>query len=250
MSHHLLWYYLFFAPRVFLVGILLVLWRGKHFRQHPVFFAYITYEIVQFPFDMYMIFASISDYRFLEGHTLLLAGSIFLRFGVIYELFQNLSKTYPVLARFSKTVFRSLIVIFLLISVGLIASSWPGTMHGLNLFTTFVLDRGVNMLQLGLLLGLFGIAKSFGLSWRKHVFGITLGLAIYLGVQLIATAVQSEWGYLRAFDYITMAAFHVSVVIWLFYVLIPEPKTMLAVIPEHSEMADWNNELEKLVQPK
>lgn len=197
-----------------------------------------------------MIFSRATDYRYLEVHTLLLMGSIFLRFAVIYELFQDLSRTYPVLARFSEIVFRGLVVMLLLISAGLIASSWPGNTQGLSLFTTFVLDRGVNLLQLGLLLGLFGIAKFFSVAWHKHTFGMTLGLAVYLGVQLIVTAVQLEWGYRRVFDYVTMAAFHASVLLWLLYILLPEPKTMLTAIPEHANTAEWNGELAKLAQPK
>jgi hypothetical protein len=191
-----------------------------------------------------------SDYQYLKWHTALLAGSIFLRFGVIYELFQNLSKTYSSLARFSKIVFRSLLVVLLLISVGLVASSWPGNARELNLFTTFVLDRAVNLLHLGMLLGLFGIGKFFGLSRRKHVFGITLGFALYLSVQLMATAIQAEWGYFRIFDYITMIAFHASALIWLLYVLIPEAKPTVTSIDEHGDVTAWNRELTKLLQPK
>jgi hypothetical protein len=140
--------------------------------------------------------------------------------------------------------------IFLLIAVGLLAFSWPGNLREMTLFKTFVLDRAVNLLQLGMLMGLFGIAKFFGLSWRKHVFGITLGLAIYLSVQLMATAVQSEWGYLKIFDYITMATFHASVLVWLFYVLVPEPQTALTSVPDAADVTAWNREVERLLQPK
>jgi hypothetical protein len=234
-----------------LVWVLVALCRGRYDRNHPLFLAYVAYELLQFPVILYLIFAeSISPQTYLSLTTLLLAGSVFLRFGVIYELFRDLAKTYTSLARFSRFAFRSLMAILLLIAVGLVAFSWPGNLHELNLFKTFVLDRAVNLLQLGMLLGLFGIAKFFGLSWRKHVFGITLGFAIYLSVQLMATAIQAEWGYFKVFDYITMATFHASVLVWLLYVLVPEPQTALTSVPDSAEVTAWNREVERLLHSK
>jgi hypothetical protein len=141
-----------------------------------------------------------------------------------------------------------MVTIFLFIALSLVAFSWPGNLNIFNRFITYVLDRGVNLLQLALLLTLFGIAKFFGLSWRKYVFGITLGFAIYLSVQLIATAVEAQWGYMKVFDYLTMAAFHVSVVVWLLYVLVPEQKPILTSVLEHADMKEWTSELEKLIK--
>lgn len=246
-----LWYYLLFAPHLLLVWVLVALFRGGHHRKHPFFVAYIAYEFVQFLLVFYLISAkSVSTEKYVSQTAFLLAGSVFLRFGVIYELFRDLAKTYTSLARFSRLVFRSLLVIFLLIAVGLVAFSWPGNLHEMTMFKTFVLDRAVNLLQLGLLLGLFGIAKFFGLSWRKHVFGITLGFAIYLSVQLMATAIQAEWGYYKVFDYITMATFHASVLVWLLYVLLPESQTALTSVPNAADVAAWNREVERLLHSK
>lgn len=246
-----LWYYLLFAPHLLLVWILVALWRNGHYRKHPLFVAYIAYELVQFPAVLYLILAdSISPQTYLNLTTVLLTGSVFLRFGVIYELFRDLASTYTSLARFSRFAFRSLVAIHLLIAVGLVAFSWPGNLHEMTLFKTFVLDRAANLLQLGLLLGLFGIANFFGLSWRKHVFGIILGLALYLSVQLMVTAVQAEWGYYKVFDYITMATFHASVLVWLLYVLLPESQTALTSVPDAADVAAWNREVERLLHSK
>ncbi|HEY1800665.1 MAG TPA: hypothetical protein VGG46_06990 [Terriglobales bacterium] len=245
------WWYLLVAPHVLLLWILVALWRKGLDKQHRIFFCYITYEVLQFPFVLYTILSrSISDDVYWKLCAVLLLGSVFLRFGVIYELFHNLSRAYPSLERFSKFLFRSLTAVLLFIAVGLIASAWPGNVHQLTRFITYVLDRGANVLQLGLLLGLFGIANFFGLSWRKHVFGITLGFAMYLSVQLMATAIQAEWGYIKVFDYITMATFHASVLVWLLYVLVPEPQTALTSVPDSADVAAWNREVERLLQPK
>jgi hypothetical protein len=251
------WYYLLIAPHVLLVGVLIVLCSRKHYREHPIFFAYVVYELAEFSVVLYMVFSdSISVDRYWRLNALLIAGSGFFRFGVIYELYSHVSKNYPSLENFCKFLFRGLSTILLFISVSLIALVWPGRMHELTRFVTYVLDRGVNILQVGLILGLFGIAKFFSLSWRKHVFGITLGFGFYLSVQLIATAVQTQWGFVHFFDYVTMAAYHVSVLIWLYYMLIREEATdqtlgpKLQAMPEHADIAAWNSELERLLHHK
>lgn len=244
-----LFYYLFIAPHVLLLGLLVALHVRKLRTRHPVFFAFIAYEILIFPVACYLVFSkSITADQYWRRYIVFLVGSVCLRFGVIYELFSNLSQTYPSLEKFTRYLFRAMVTIFLFIALSLAAFSWPASFSILNRFITYVLDRGVNLLQLALLLTLFGIAKFFGLSWRKHVFGITLGFAIYLSVQLIATAVEAQWGYMKIFDYLTMAAFHVSVVIWLLYVLVPEQKPPLTSIPGHADVEEWNSELEKLLK--
>jgi len=246
-----IWFYLLIIPHLLLVWVLIALYRQKLYKRHRVFFVYLIYDLGQFPFVLYLILSSsVSDARYSRTAAVLLAGSVCLRFAVIYELFSNLSKTYPSLERFCKFLFRGLTVVLLFIAIGLVASAWPGNVHELSRFITFVLDRAVNVLQVGLLLGLFGIAKFFGLSWRKHVFGITLGFAMYLSVQLMATAVQAEWGYLKVCDYITMATYHATVLVWLLYVLVPESQTALTSVPDSADVAAWNREVERLLQPK
>lgn len=252
-----LWYYLMFAPHVLLLGLLGVLYRNRHYRQHPLFFTYINYEIISFACTAFSFFSnSVTERQYEIFYALGLAGSGFVRFGVIYELYVHLSKTYPSLEKFCKFLFRGLVLVLLFISIGLVASVWPGNTHALTMFVTYILDRAVNVLQVGLLLGLFGIAKFFGLSWRKHVFGITLGFAIYLSVQLITTAVQVQLGHVLLCDYITMVAYHVSVLIWLYYVLVREKSTdqtlgpKLQAMPEHADIVAWNSELERLLDHK
>ena len=252
-----LWHYLVVAPHVFLLGVLVVLLQGRLYRQHPLFFTYVIYEIISFPFLLFLIFSrSVAEPQYEIFSAIVLAGSGFVRFGVIYELYSHLSKTYPSLEKFCKFLFRGLTAVLLFISVTLVALVWPGRTHELTRFITYVLDRGVNILQVGLILGLFGIAKFFSLSWRKHVLGITLGFGFYLSVELITTAVQAQWGFVHFLDYVTMAAYHVSVVIWLYYMWAREESAghelgpSLTTIPKHADIDAWNSELEKLLNSK
>lgn len=251
MLRSVIWYYLLFVPHIIVALVAICIYRRRLYRQLPFFFAYCIYEFATFPCIAYGIFSkaiSHNQYQFFYEFELL--GSIVLRFGVIYELFANLSRSYVSLEKFCRFLFRALVVFLLFVSVVLVALSIPGHAIALNMFMTFVLDRAVNLLQLGLLLGLFGIANFFGLTWRKHIFGITLGFAIYLSIQLVSTAIQLEWGFVDIFDYITMATFHAVGILWLFYILRPEPKPPTIAMAEQGEVTAWNEELTKLLQTK
>jgi len=127
---------------------------------------------------------------------------------------------------------------------------------GGNQFNRFMLvvnllDRAASIAQCGLLLGLFLFAAYMGLSLRSNVFGIALGLGIYSAVTLAAAAIRTQFGYvgITALNYITMATYHVSVVIWLVYLWAPEHSTQYAAktVPEH-DLEAWNKELQRLIQ--
>lgn len=89
------------------------------------------------------------------------------------------------------------------------------------------------------------------ISWRKPVFGIALGLGIYLSAELAVAAVRSEAGdvWPMGLDLLTMGAYFCCVLVWLFYLLAPERSPAHAVenLPE-SDLRVWNQELEQLLQ--
>ncbi len=119
-------------------------------------------------------------------------------------------------------------------------------------FVMNMLDRTALILQAGLLAGLFLFSRYLTLSWRKQVFGIALGLGVYAIVDLVVAAILSQTGILhvRSLDYASMAAYHCSVLIWMFYLLARErsrPGGDVQDLPTHHEIEAWNQELERLL---
>ena len=106
------------------------------------------------------------------------------------------------------------------------------------------------MNQLGLFLFLF--ASHFHLRWRSPVFGITLGFGIVASVYLAYWALMAGWlfgqkSYLL--DFLNMATYHICVLIWWYYLLVPQKSAAVSavVLPEHN-LDIWNRELERLLQ--
>jgi magnesium-transporting ATPase (P-type) len=116
-----------------------------------------------------------------------------------------------------------------------------------------VLEQTVFVIELGLIVFLFLFAAYFHLSWNRLSFGVLLGLSISAGEHLatwalIANASPSE--HTRTlFGFIGMATYHVCVLIWFYYVLVPQKVVKESVVPlPENNLALWNRELERLLQ--
>jgi len=250
-SLRMLWYYLWVAPHVLQGIILLAMVRRRLYRQYPMFFLYTAFEILQFA----VLFAkAYSDPHFGEGYAWLysvgLAASTAIRLGVIHEVFSQVFRNYPVLNATSRILFRGSVVLLLVLGVALAASTPVNGAVSFN-FPTHILDRTLSILQCGLLISLFFFSKHFSLSWRSPVFGIALGVGIFASVELASSAVLSQVGYSAHvwLDLVKMGTYHCCVMIWMFYLLVPEsrPRLSLRKFPDHN-LEIWNQELQRLLQ--
>ena len=251
MFLNILWYYLWVAPHL-LLGIVLfaMVRRGVH-RSFPMFFLYTVFEILQFGvlFGISQSHLHFGDYyiRLFSGGV---AVSSALRFGVIYEVFRQLFADYPALTETGNKLFRGVTIFLLLAGVG-VAVFMPGKNVDLLMQVTNTLDRTVSLLQCGLLLSVFVFSRYFALSLRSCAFGIALGLGTYASVQMATSAVLLYVGSTsnRLPNFLTMGAYHCCVLIWVYYLAVPERHTRHAVhsLPEHN-LDIWNQELHRLLQ--
>lgn len=247
----LLWYYLWIAPHVLQLGVILAMVRRGVLRQFPMFSLYSGFEVFQFGALVgisvsHLHFSPAYDYAFSIG----LALSNAIRFAVIYELFRHFFRRYPLLTGPGRLVFRGGTVVLLLVAVGL-AISAPSRSLSFLVNVTYTLDRTVSVLQAGLLISLFLFSGWFALSWRSDAFGIALGLGVLATLELPLSAI---WLHLGAFgnvlgNLVTMGIYHGCVLIWLFYLWAPEqsPKVAVMKLPSH-DLEIWNQELQRLLQ--
>jgi len=87
----------------------------------------------------------------------------------------------------------------------------------------------------------------------RPVFGIALGLGISACVHLGTWAILANGGLpvskRSAFDFLNMATYHVCVLIWFYYVLVPQKVVAKCAVPvPENHLAVWNQELERLLQ--
>jgi hypothetical protein len=108
-----------------------------------------------------------------------------------------------------------------------------------------VLERSVTMIQAGLLLFLFLFSRMFGLSLRSYTFGIAFGFAIFASTEIaswtLGLAALTEHSR-SILDLLPTGSYHVSVLVWLGYLLAAEKPVGAASYPV-PEMDQWSGEL-------
>lgn len=246
-------YYLWIAPKMLLAVLAFLMFRRGLHRQFPMFFLYALFQLVQSAI-LWAAHLHAGHPNFDETYTRLFSGgtvvSSALRFGVIYEVFRQVFRNYPALTETGKMLFRGVTVVLLVVGVGF-AALIPGKSVNLLMLATTTLDRTVSLLQLGLLLSLFIFSRYFALSLRGHAFGIALGLGTYASVQLATSAVLLYVGSTTnpLPNFITMATYHCCVLIWMFYLLLPERTAYFTrrELPKQ-DLDVWNQELQRLLQ--
>jgi hypothetical protein len=122
-----------------------------------------------------------------------------------------------------------------------------------------VLQQSMYVVESGLILFIVLFASYFRLSWSRQTFGIALGLGILSCEHLASWAVLASevlGSKSILLDIANMATYHVCVLIWMYYLLVPQKKSHPSNVPpsdppaglaafEHLDV--WNQELERLL---
>lgn len=223
-----------------LLGIVLLV--RKSWQRFPLFTSYALFNLFELT-GSYIARNNVPFYfRFYwtcEGISILLG------LAVVYEVFRTIFVQHPALRRLASALFAAAIVT--LLTAGLVVI-WARTPIGNKSMTSaiLVIAEGTRILEVGLLMFLFVFATAFGLHWRQATFGIALGLGIFTTVELLAVALQSAWGTGAIFNVVRMAAFNVSLLVWIGYILLPE-RAHVSELPETAQLEQWNQALLELI---
>ena len=240
--------YLLIAPRVLLLVVLVIIVSRRLYRQFPFFSAYIVQEIIQSAVMIALIASpAITGDQYTVAYAIAFGVRAVFSLGVLYEIFIHMFCNHSMVERWGKAIFRWAAVALLFGGLGLAALT--GSYNDHLRFVVQLLNRTTSILQCGLLCALFIFATHLGLSWRSHIFGIALGVGVLASTDLAASAIRSQTGltYRLPLDYFVMAAYHFSVLIWIFYLLAPERSYAPTALPQH-DLETWNLELERLLK--
>lgn len=188
--------------------------------------------------------ASMYFYMYLIGETI----SVLLGIAVVYEVFEHLFAPHPALRSLAANVFRVVAVVLLLLG-GVVIYMHAPLSKASFVTALMVVEEGARIVEVGLIMGLFLCSSAFGLHWRQQVFGISLGLGLFIAVRLITITMSGYMPYSGAIlNLILMLSLNMSLVIWIGYLLAPERSTVSAELPERSQLEQWNQAVMELIR--
>jgi hypothetical protein len=245
-----------------LCGVVLVaMWRRNALRNFALLATFLAAEIVnqsiQIPIMFFRRYTGISvgaAYNiFFYSHIVIFCIQSLLLMGVIYSVFSLAMRPLVGLHKIGNVIFRwvagvsvTLAVVFGL-GTRLLMAGNASTYE----FSTLMgqLQQGVNVLTICLLLFVCFSTKPLGLTYRSHIFGVSLGLGVFSTVQLVQAAwfstsqAHSLYSPIFLFSQIGVC---VAFATWGVYFAVPEPKRGMILLPTTSPYFLWNRISEAL----
>jgi hypothetical protein len=237
---------LWFIPAFLQAVMAILMLRRKLYRELPVFFAYLIFKVA--------LNCALWSFRHRMPHYFYIywigeaIGST-VAVGVIYEIFAIVTRPYEAIRRTGSLLYRWA-AMSLLILATITAAMAPGMDPARIIEGILVLERGVRIVQSGLLLVLFLFASYLGMSWRSYVFGIALGFGIYASAELALVAIRTHIGADadQLYRWVKMIAFDFTTVLWTVYMLLPQAKHQTVTSLPKSEAAVWEQALMEYLQ--
>lgn len=225
--------------------LLVVLFAKRLWTKFPGFVAYASFVLVA---DWALYLVRTFPFLYFYGYWVSEGIGILLGLGVLYEVFRTLLQSYTGLHRVASVTFQVTIVLLIVLSC-VVAYAQPSAERNPLLSAILVGEEAARVVELGLLLFLFMFSTAFGLHWRQQIFGIALGLGLFVAVELIGITARTRFG-IGAIGILNSArasAFVLSLLIWTGYLLLPERVPSEAELPKRSQLEQWNKAIMELI---
>ena len=214
----ILYYALWIAHPLLQAGIAAVMLRRQMHRKFKFFFAYVVTQIltfaVIFPAFLWQHY-SVYFYLYWFSNAI----SVALGFKIIHEIFLDVFRSFHTLRDLGTVLFKWAGLVMLLVAAVVSVSSASSEMVPwmLAILTT---QRCVRIIQVGMVLFLLFFSRYLGVSRRQHSFGLALGFGAFAMIELtlLASWAGNHLGELST-GLVNMAAYNVTLLIWLGYVL-------------------------------
>lgn len=255
------------APSALILVVAAILYHRRLYRRFPVFLTFAVVEGVMalalYAIDLLPFFSGTFWWQADCAHLVI---EVILKFALIGEIFFCVFQQYGAVSKLGRTMIRGMGAALVLTAAVLAGVAHPGSAFRL-VSSAHLLNLADFTIECGLLVFIFLFTAYFRLAWDRLAFGIALGRGIAASVQL------GTWAFLanvkltnptrHLIDLVNMSAYHVCVLIWLYYVLTTPKWTPRATRPDHdhqlvaySMVEDerqknldvWNRELERLLQ--
>lgn len=272
--HSLLWHYLDAAPCILLLLLAVIIYRRSLHREFPIFLIFaIVQGVTMLALYVLNVTLPLSWAPFWwKANFVHLLIEVALKFAVIGEIFSQLLKPFPALSKLGKLMVRIVGPALVLTATWIVALSRPSQFAPV-IANSLRLDLADYVIQCGMLLCILLFAAYFHLAWGRLASGIALGLGLAGSVQLGTWAVWSNLALslhqIHLLDFVNMGVYHVSVLIWFYYVLTTPKVTRMDKLGDDDDYYDdrdssgqdlsgederqhdlvvWNRELERLLK--
>ncbi len=174
--------------------------------------------------------------------------SIILGFLVLYEVFKSIFNQHSALRKIATLIFTISLVVLASVALFILIHAGPRLTGNLSR-SVIVLEEATRTIEVGLLAVLFMCAGAFGLHWRQSVFGIALGLGIFVSVELIAVTMRSQASPAanNEFAIVRILAYMTSLIVWGTYILLPEQAADESELPQRGQLEQWNQAILELI---
>lgn len=174
--------------------------------------------------------------------------SIILGFLVLYEVFRSIFIQHSALRKIATIIFTISLVVLASVALFILIHAGPRLTGNLGR-SVIVLEEATRTIEVGLLAVLFMCASAFGLHWRQSVFGIALGLGIFVSVELIAVTIRSQASPAvnNEFAIVRILAYMTSLIVWGTYILLPEQVADESELPQRGQLEQWNQAVMELI---
>jgi hypothetical protein len=232
---------LWFTPPLLQLTMSVLIVRRKLYREVPWFFAYILFSASQ---SIIVFFVRRKMPLYFYWYWIVELIALTMGFIIIYEVFRNIVNRYEGIQRVGFRLYRWCAVFLLFLATIMIASS-PDLSSAVIIDAIITLQRGVRIMQVGLLVLLFSFTTYLGLSWRNCSFGVALGFGFLAAVELAIAALRLQFGAdADQFYVLTKSiAYNCAALIWSAYIWQGQPATQTVTALPKAEVAVWNQTL-------
>jgi len=246
IMRHLYWY-LSIAPNIVCAVALVVALRRKCFNTLPWFVILLGFYVLKFAVAVSIRSASDVVYDRVLVFGILM--SLSLELVVIYEVANKLILSHSPLARVFGPLPRwAVSVLLLLATVASALFSPPTQVQLLRAYGT--LSFFDDLIELCLVLALLLVAHIVGVSLRSLPAGVALGLGICAAGGMAGIVMWGQMKTAFATDIIRFAAWHLCVLVWLLYLVLPEKLVNTSeAVAQMSHLEPHSQELQRFYQP-
>ncbi len=256
MTTKLLLEYSIFADLFIGIGMLVLMARKQLIREFVFLTAFLAANCLEVAISIPILFfrkalgiSKVLGYEiYLSSHWILFFVEYALLLLVIYSVFRKAMKPLEGLHRAGKIVFRW--VGGVSVALSLVMALGPHNTSSVYLATLAgQVQQGISVLILCLLLFVCFSTRYLGLTYRSHIFGVSLGLGIFATVSLVEAAWYAngvgQTLYSPVYVLSTIGAC-VAMLVWGTYFALPEPERKMILLPTTSPFFLWNRISEAL----